>query len=113
MSAPGPAVSRKRRPSFKPRRHLASAGDASWKWLDRAACGHLDVNEFFTTTGRALPFFITEICRTCPVRLECVTHAYDRELECGYFGGLSPRQRQRMTLEEAASLIAKDPPRYL
>jgi hypothetical protein len=113
MNALGPTVSRKRRPSFKPRRHLANARDASWKWLDRAACGHLDVDEFFTTPGTVLPFFIAEMCRGCPVRLECVTHAYDRELGSGYFGGLSPQQRQRMTLDQAAALIANDPLRSL
>lgn len=81
-----------------------------YKWLDDAACKDLELGDFFIEAGRAISPEIREVCRRCPVRRECVIHAYQLKLIAGYFGGLSPGQRRSMTLQEALNFIERDQP---
>lgn len=79
-------------------------------WLDDAACANLDTNLFFVQAGHVINDDILNICRGCPVRVECVKHAYDERLNItgGYFGGLSPGQRRTMSLKKALEFCASD-----
>lgn len=72
-------------------------------WLDNAACANLNINDFFVQAGHVISEKVLDICRTCPVRAECLKHAYDEKLNItgGYFAGMSPGQRREMTYEEA------------
>jgi WhiB family transcriptional regulator, redox-sensing transcriptional regulator len=83
---------------------------ADFDWLDYAACGELDleVDDFFTGPGHPIASPVLEACRSCPVRRDCLTHAYKSGAISGYFGGVSPGQRRNMTLKQALRYIAKD-----
>lgn len=80
-------------------------------WLDRAACAELEIPDFFVAAGHVIDDVTLNICRGCPVRLECVRHAYKHKIIGGYFGGLSPGQRREMSIDEAEVFINADPPR--
>jgi WhiB family redox-sensing transcriptional regulator len=78
------------------------------EWLAGAACRHLPPEEialFFVGAGRSLSRRARQICAACPVRAECVAHAYDNEIHAGYFGGISPSHRISMSREEALALV--------
>jgi len=64
-------------------------------WMRQAACRDLPTRLFFPTGGRKPQPAVLELCRTCPVRYECLQYAYDRKFHSGYFGGLSAGQRRR------------------
>jgi hypothetical protein len=73
-------------------------------WLEDAACGDLELEQldlFFVEAGRTLSREAAAICERCPVRLDCLEHASSRDIAGGYFGGVSPSKRRRMTLERA------------
>lgn len=67
--------------------------EAREDWRDDAACTGEPTDVFFPPKG-AVSWVAKSICETCPVRLDCAsTHLDERH---GVWGGLSPRQRQRM-----------------
>ena len=74
-------------------------------WLKDAACRGSDLNLFFVNAGMSLSDEAAAMCASCPVRRECVTHAYSLGLSAGYFGGLSPSQRRALSLEEALDKV--------
>lgn len=87
-----------------------------FEWLRDAAC--VDQEEgsapFFVDAGRVIDSEVERVCRTCPVRRECVRHGYlggqgKSMIGAGYFGGFSLGQRRRMTLREALAKVAADP----
>lgn len=77
-------------------------------WLAGAACRHLPPDQitlFFVGAGRSLSRRARQICAACPVRADCLEHAYDNEIHAGYFGGISPSQRMSMSREQALALV--------
>lgn len=83
-------------------------------WLEQANCADLppeELDKFFVEAGRTISQSTLELCRRCPVRRECLEHAYDVEAAAGYFAGMSPGQRRSMTFEQALVYIENDPPR--
>jgi len=86
-----------------------------YHWLPQAACAGMNLTDFFTGPGCAAKTHVIAVCRTCPVRRECLVHAYTRGvnehgIDSGYFGGLSAGQRKKLTLEEALAHIEEDRP---
>lgn len=81
------------------------------RWLDDIACKDLDQSVMFVEAGHTIEAELVDLCRTCPVRRECLIHAYTRPVKSGYLAGLSPSQRRRMTLAEALEYVENDPPR--
>lgn len=79
-----------------------------FKWLKQAACDDLELSDFFVEAGHVISSDVVAVCRTCPVRQECITHAYEQKLIGGYFGGMSPSKRKNKTLEEALAWAAED-----
>jgi WhiB family redox-sensing transcriptional regulator len=78
-------------------------------WLDEAACGNLpleQLNMFFVEAGHAIAATTIAMCRRCPVRSECLEHAYGNDIASGYFGGASPGQRRLLSPTGAAAVIA-------
>jgi WhiB family redox-sensing transcriptional regulator len=66
-------------------------------WVIQAACGDLELDQldlFFVDAGRTLSKEAIALCRGCPVRQECLDHAYRRDIGGGYFGGVSPSKRR-------------------
>lgn len=80
-------------------------------WLDKVSCAELDEGLFFVEAGHVINETTLEVCRGCPVRRECVEHAYRLSYTSGYFGGLSPGQRRQLSLADAFEFIRKDPPK--
>jgi WhiB family redox-sensing transcriptional regulator len=77
-------------------------------WVTKAACGSLSLDRldhFFVDAGRTLSRDAASMCAGCPVRRECLGHAYDNEISAGYFGGVSPSKRRVMTREQALASI--------
>lgn len=64
-------------------------------WWDRAACrAHPDLS-WFPGSGESQREQVT-ICRTCPVRPECLFHALTEPEDFGVWGGYSDRERKRL-----------------
>ncbi len=80
-------------------------------WLDDAACGELDTEQldlFFVEAGRTIAASTVALCRRCPVRRQCLDHAYQHEIVSGYFGGVSPGRRRVLSHAEAIVEISRD-----
>lgn len=43
-----------------------------------------------------------ELCRTCPVRAECLAYALDERIEYGIWGGLDEVERSRIRRRQSA-----------
>ena len=82
-------------------------------WLDDAACGNLELDQlplFFVEAGRTIAAETTALCRRCPVRRDCLAHAYEHQIPSGYFGGISPGRRRTLTHAQALELLEHDDP---
>lgn len=78
-------------------------------WLQQASCADLGIDQldlFFVEAGKSLAKETVEMCRRCPVRVACVSHAYDNDVAGGYFGGISPSRRRKLSRSEAIVEIA-------
>jgi WhiB family transcriptional regulator, redox-sensing transcriptional regulator len=80
-------------------------------WLNDTACADLTINHFFVEAGHAISDDTLNVCRGCPVRQQCLDHAYQMGISGGYFGGMSPGQRRNYSLEQARRYILSDPVR--
>ncbi|MEV8636562.1 WhiB family transcriptional regulator [Streptosporangium sp. NPDC051023] len=74
-------------------------------WRDRAACREADPKLFFPKGGDVTgsPGAETrayakgkKICAGCLVRPQCAVYALARDERYGLWGGMTPRQRQRL-----------------
>ena len=63
--------------------------DATWR--DAALCAQADPELFFPENG-ASPEAAEAICRTCPVRCDCLLDSLDEPF--GVWAGLGPPQRR-------------------
>lgn len=80
-------------------------------WLDRINCRDLPLDVFFVEAGRTIEPAVLEVCRSCPVRRQCVELVYALGRTDGYYGGLSPGARSKMSLPQALDAVEHDPPR--
>jgi hypothetical protein len=79
-------------------------------WVQRAACGGFELEQldrYFVEVGRSVSAETVAVCERCPVRRECLDHAYDNEITNGYFGGLSPSRRKTLSHAEARAVIGE------
>lgn len=80
--------------------HLPPAVAESWDWQLEAACRGADPGAFFyldNERGEARGTRIRAaklICRSCPVRSECLKHALDSHEHHGVWGGLTEEERR-------------------
>jgi hypothetical protein len=90
-------------------------GSDSDTWLDDAACANLPIESFFVQAGHVIDEEVLNVCRGCAVRIDCLRHAYNPQLNItgGYFGGMSPGQRREMSFEKAKEFCANDLPTVL
>lgn len=65
-------------------------------WHDTAACLHHPLDLFFPTGNKPDYTAAKAICRTCPVREDCLNEALARRSTVGVFGGLTPGERQQL-----------------
>ena len=73
----------------------AGTSDDMYAWEDRAQCRSGD-GEIFFTPGVAHEFRAKAVCRSCPVRFDCLAYALKHRVEHGIWGGLTERERRRV-----------------
>jgi WhiB family redox-sensing transcriptional regulator len=66
--------------------------DQNWRAL--ASCAQIDPDLFFAVGAREHKL-AKRICRTCPVRRECLAYAMDEPVDHGIWGGMTERERRR------------------
>lgn len=79
-------------------------GDLDWQHL--ALCAETDPDAFFPEEGgsQRIP---KEICNSCPVRLQCLEHAIRNNETHGVWGGLSPRDRQKIRKQRLGFAVVR------
>jgi len=61
-------------------------------WASKGACRTSDPDALFVqgaAQNRA-----KAVCRSCPVRMDCLSHALDHKIEFGVWGGMTERERR-------------------
>lgn len=96
-------------PTALPRR-LNLLGGEYENWRDAAVCAQVDADIFFPPKGRANSE-AKKLCRSCPVREQCLAHAVRNGEHHGIWGGASPREREQCRKQAGLPRVA--PPRYL
>lgn len=65
-------------------------------WQADALCAQTDPEAFYPEKGESTRE-AKQICASCEVRAECLTYALDNNERYGVWGGLSERERRRLT----------------
>ena len=76
--------------------HSSASGPS---WYERAACRGLDVALFFPEVGHAGVRRVAaakQVCERCSVSGECLAAALALGQQHGVWGGMTPRERQRL-----------------
>ena len=96
-------------------------------WLDDAACRRLllaadgSVNKdaimrFFVAAGHIISPEQRDMCRRCPVRRECLIHAYIGNqgdmVPAGYYAGFSFGQRRNTSFEDLYNIVESESARF-
>jgi WhiB family redox-sensing transcriptional regulator len=76
----------------------ATAEDLGWQ--DRALCAETDPEAFFPEKGGSTRE-AKKVCRFCEVRAECLEYALENGERYGIWGGLSERERRRISRQAA------------
>ncbi len=71
-----------------------SEAEARAEWVSKALCRSTDPDELFVRG--AAQRRAAEICRHCPVILECAADALDNHVEFGVWGGMTERERRAL-----------------
>ena len=70
--------------------------EAEESWQDRALCAQTDPEAFFPEKGGSTRE-AKRICTGCEVKPECLEYALANDERFGIWGGLSERERRRLT----------------
>ncbi len=62
------------------------------EWVSRAACLDAPVDAMFVRGAAQQQ--AKKICRSCPVRRECLVEALQNDIEWGVWGGTTERERR-------------------
>jgi hypothetical protein len=68
-------------------------------WTDDALCAQVDNDLFFPEKGGS-PQGAKNVCGQCPVRSQCLRYALENNEAFGIWGGLSARERRRITRQQ-------------
>jgi WhiB family redox-sensing transcriptional regulator len=63
-------------------------------WPSLAACRNGDPDALFVQGAEQN--VAKRICRSCPVRMECLADALDNRIEFGVWGGMTERERRAL-----------------
>lgn len=67
-------------------------------WIQRAVCRSVDPDLWYPDKGDSVGSRAAiAICRSCPVRAQCLAYALDHGERFGVWGGLSANQRRALT----------------
>ena len=64
-------------------------------WMDDALCAQVDTELFFPEQGKSSRE-ARKVCRSCPVKKECLEWSLKTGQRFGVWGGMSERQRRKM-----------------
>jgi WhiB family redox-sensing transcriptional regulator len=82
--------------------YTAVVSEGEFDWAAKAACKDIEPRLFFPSRGEdAEPG--KQVCRSCPVRVECLEYAVEHREQHGIWGGYSERERRQMRKFRAAS----------
>lgn len=81
---------------------ITGLGGDQADWQDAAICSGTDPEAFFPEKGGSVRE-AKQICRLCPVQLDCLDHALVNDERFGVWGGFSERERRRMKRGEAVT----------
>jgi WhiB family redox-sensing transcriptional regulator len=71
-------------------------------WDEKAKCRGMDTDLFFPESGAASVVakrMCDKLCLDCPVKQQCLEIGLASDVQVGFFGGLSAKQRQRILSE--------------
>jgi WhiB family transcriptional regulator, redox-sensing transcriptional regulator len=72
-------------------------------WWQRGLCRDYDPDLWFPSAERANAYsFPRKVCRTCPVKRQCLEEALRADHRYGMFGGLTPGERDKLRQQRAA-----------
>lgn len=77
--------------------------------LPGALCQETDPEIFYPEQGES-PELAQRVCRSCPVRDECLEFALEHDERFGVWGGLSARQRHKLQREHPRPASPPPPP---
>ena len=86
-------------PSTKPKTPeltLLLGGFDDQEWADRALCAQTDPEAFFPEKGGSTRE-AKKVCARCPVQTDCLNYAIEHKERFGIWGGLSERERRKLT----------------
>jgi WhiB family transcriptional regulator, redox-sensing transcriptional regulator len=63
------------------------------EWMSRGTCAQTDPDAFFPEKGGSTRE-AKKVCRSCPVRRECLEYALENDERFGIWGGVSERARR-------------------
>ncbi|MCU1430581.1 MAG: putative WhiB family transcriptional regulator [Actinomycetia bacterium] len=66
-----------------------------YAWMLHAKCRGVKPADFFPSDGLGVES-AQHVCKTCPVRVECLEYALENRIEHGVWGGASERERRRI-----------------
>lgn len=70
-------------------------------WMAEANCAGTDPEIFYPAVGGS-PRPAQRICSRCPVTAQCLAYAVEIQDQHGVWGGISPRSRRGLTVQEAS-----------
>jgi WhiB family transcriptional regulator, redox-sensing transcriptional regulator len=78
--------------------------DADDAWMLQGSCRGSQTRAFFPSDGSGVES-AQRICRTCPVREECLEYALRHHIDQGVWGGASERERRRIIRRRRAEAV--------
>jgi WhiB family transcriptional regulator, redox-sensing transcriptional regulator len=79
--------------------HDRTSSNDTMGWADLGSCVGRDPDLFFPERG-ADTSRARALCRSCPVRSECLDYALQSGQKFGIWGGMTPAQRRRLVRPE-------------
>lgn len=74
--------------------------NGDYDWREDAVCAQTDPDMFFPEQGGNVQS-VKQICRACPVAMQCLQFATDNVIQEGIWGGLGPVERRRLRVSAA------------
>jgi len=75
-----------------------------YSWQTEAGCRGVDAELFFPATDEEATAALA-ICETCPVRMACLAFAVERNERFGVWGGMTEKERQRLSPAARESIL--------
>jgi WhiB family redox-sensing transcriptional regulator len=80
-------------------------------WMKQAACRGIDPSLFYAERDEDTQHTNSgarQVCRTCPVRMECLLMAYENREEFGVWGGVTPGERRPHRFQQTLEMVRNE-----